>query len=210
MDNYTKKYITDYISSIYSQKRSVLNAELGRVTGQFKKYQALIKYWTYRRNLVSTGDVDNLWIKHFIPSLKPLELRLIPENSEVLDAGSGAGFPGIPIKIMRPDIYLTLCDSNRKRALFLKETVEQLGLKETLVVNDRIENLDKQYDIILSRAMGKPQDIYQRLLRLTKSGGRVFIWTSKFNSEKFCDLKVESFDIPGAGKLLYIENNDIK
>ena len=72
---------------------------------------------------------------------------------------------------------------------------------------DLCETLEKQYDVVLSRAMGKPEDIYRRLIKLTRIGGRVLIWTAKSSSEKLGDYKVKSYDIQGGGKLLYIENN---
>ncbi|MBL7192081.1 16S rRNA (guanine(527)-N(7))-methyltransferase RsmG [bacterium] len=169
----------------------------------------MIRNWTYRHNLVSRRDVDNLWKKHFIPSLKPLELGLIEESAMCIDAGSGAGFPGLPIKIFRPDIIMHLCDSNRKKALFLKQVVSELGLQNTEIFNCRLEKVDSKYDLLVSRAMGKPKETYRDFMSHVNDGGKVIIWTAKSISDDFPGCKVKSYDIEASGKLICLSRGEV-
>ena len=201
MNDFVYNYLLKAYKSSYTDDENGFDELLKR----FETYQALIKNWTWRANLVSSRDVENLWKKHFIPSLKPLELGLIPPASFCLDAGSGAGFPGIPIKLCRPDIEIHLCESRRKRALFLREVVEALSLEKTRVIHSRLEIVKDKYDVILSRAMGKPNEIYSELLEKLKPEGRIFLWTAGNTPAIFPGSKSWSFDIMGAGKMLYLE-----
>jgi len=194
--------IYNYFISIYNNNLKYFREEPEIVLSHFYKYQAMVKNWTYRHNLVSPGDVDNLWKKHFIPSLKPLESGLIDESAVCVDAGSGAGFPRLPIKIFRPDITMHLCDSNRKRALFLQQVVSELKLKNIEILNCRLEKVDTNYDILVSRAMGKPKETYREFMGHVNDGGKALIWTAKSVSENFPGCSVESFDIENSGKLL--------
>jgi len=204
VDKYVDKYVSDYLFLIYSRIPSHSIVTYEYVIKCLQSFETLVKKWSCRSNIVSPGDVDNLWIKHFIPSLKPLEL--LPENAICLDAGSGAGFPAIPLKIFRPDLKLTLCESNRKKALFLQKAVSVLGLKEVIVENSRVENLSTFYDIVLSRAMGKPPQIVPLLTPRLNPGGKMILWTFKAAVETFPGFDTTSFDILDGGKLMLLQS----
>ena len=213
VENPVNNILYNCIYKTYNACSLCRNIPFQRVMEALKSYEDMIKNWTYRENLVSNRDVDNLWTKHFLPSLKPLELGLIPESSLCLDAGSGAGFPGIPIGLFRRDISLALCESRRKRALFLKEAVKALPLDNTVILNCRLEEVEEKYDIVMSRAMGKPHEVYGKLIERLKPGGRLLLWTAKSVPDEFPGCKAESYDIPNAGKLIsltafvYLENS---
>ena len=158
-------------------------------------------------NLVSNNDVENLWKKHFLPSLKPLELNLIPDNSHCLDAGSGAGFPGMPIKLMRKDISLDLCESNRKKCLFLRELLTKLRVSGVNVIHNRVEELTGGYDVIFTRAAGKPKFMMELLLPLLNPHGKLLIWTAGIYSPRLLGTEVKAADIENGGRLLIIDND---
>ncbi len=205
MDNLVESSIYSCLLNIYNRFSVDSTGGFDRILERLKTYYELIKHWTCRENLVSAADVDNLWIKHIVPSLHPLRLELIPPSASCLDAGSGAGFPGLPIKLFRGDISLDLCESRRKRALFLKEAVRTLKLENTRVLHQRLEEVEERYDIVLSRAMGKPGEVYRLLLERLKPGGTALLWTAKSAPENFPECEVQSYDIPQAGKLLSLK-----
>lgn len=122
----------------------------------FLRYYEMLVDWNERMNLTAITDPFEVVQKHFADSLLPKEL--IPFGSKCIDIGTGAGFPGIPLKIMRPDIQITLLDSLNKRILFLKAVTDELGLEASLVharAEDGARQKDcrERFDIALSRAV---------------------------------------------------------
>ncbi len=122
----------------------------------FRAYIEKILDWNRRRNIVSRKDEGRIGSYHIIDSLSALSL--IPEWTGVrcLDIGSGAGFPGIPLRIVRPDILLTLAEPRRWRYLFLRSIVEALALENVTLFEDRVEAMavqDPSYDVILVRSV---------------------------------------------------------
>jgi 16S rRNA (guanine527-N7)-methyltransferase len=114
-----------------------------------------LKKWNKAYNLTSLKTDEDIIIKHFLDSL--LYLEGLPHGKVILaDIGSGAGFPGIPIKIIRPEVDMTLVESSRKKAAFLRNIVRLLQLEGIHILEQRIEALgteyEKKYDVILSRA----------------------------------------------------------
>ncbi|MBN1560081.1 16S rRNA (guanine(527)-N(7))-methyltransferase RsmG [candidate division KSB1 bacterium] len=126
-------------------------------TRQFVQYVELLEKWTSRANLVSTSDRDKIVSRHIADSLAVVQHHLIDRNGALLDVGAGAGFPGVPLALYFPQLTVTLLDSQRKKALFLRETVETIGLKNVTVVCGRLETLarDCGYDIITARAVAR-------------------------------------------------------
>lgn len=121
----------------------------------FITYLAELKKWNRAYNLTALKTDNDIIIKHFLDSL--LYLRAIPKDiTRAADAGTGAGFPGIPINIIRPDIEMVLVEPVRKKAGFLRHIIRQLKLSSVFVIEDRIENLGNdhlgQYDVIVTRA----------------------------------------------------------
>ena len=124
-------------------------------------------------NLTAITDVQDFDIKHIIDSLTLLPL--IPWGSEVIDVGTGAGFPGIVLKIMREDISLTLMDSRKKRIDFLSEAIHKLSLPDTRLINARSEewakNNPKRFDICTARAVAELSKLVTYTLPILKEGG---------------------------------------
>lgn len=144
---------------------------------QFEEYSRLLKEWNEKINLTAITDDDGIAIKHFLDCVLLLKYIDIPKNSCVADIGTGAGFPGVPIKIMRDDISLCLIDSLNKRIKFLGEVTENLGLKDVKLIHSRAEDLarDKEYrekyDFVISRAVADLSVLCEYCLPYIKCGG---------------------------------------
>ncbi len=123
---------------------------------QMRRYVELMEQWSKRTNLVSRNDVTRLVSKHISESLEIERQKLLPAGGDVLDLGSGAGFPGMPLAILRPRQQFTLLDSRRIKSLFLQEVVDECRLANVRVVCDRIESFGAErftFRFVLSRAV---------------------------------------------------------
>ena len=120
---------------------------------KFEKYYNMLVEWNQKFNLTAITDREGVFVKHFADSL--LGERYVPQNATVLDVGTGAGFPSLPVKIARPDVRLTLNDSLQKRIGFLNEVVAALGLQDVQTIHARAEDLKERdyYDVVLPRAV---------------------------------------------------------
>lgn len=140
----------------------------------FMTFLSELKKWNKTYNLTALKTDNDIIIKHFLDSL--LYIKAFPEGRlRVADAGSGAGFPGIPIKIIRPDMNVALIESSRKKATFLRHIVRLLELTEISVIEDRIENLRDEhknsFDIVVSRATFKIKDFVETARPYIKTNG---------------------------------------
>jgi 16S rRNA (guanine527-N7)-methyltransferase len=120
---------------------------------QFAVHAAELIQWNQKVNLTSITDPKAIALKHFLDSIAPG--RLIPSGASVLDIGSGGGFPGIPLKVLRPDLSVTLIDAARKKVSFLKHVIRTLNLKDIWAHQVRAENLsrERKFDVIITRAL---------------------------------------------------------
>jgi 16S rRNA (guanine527-N7)-methyltransferase len=143
---------------------------------RFDEYARLLIEKNSKINLIGNSDLEEVAVRHFVDSLSLVKMG-IDMNSTAIDIGTGAGFPGIPIKILRPDVKLTLLDSLGKRLDFLKEVVDVLGLEDIMIVNARAEEaalLDsyrEQYDYAFSRAVARMNMLSEICLPFVKCGG---------------------------------------
>jgi 16S rRNA (guanine527-N7)-methyltransferase len=143
---------------------------------QFARYADLLIDWNLRFNLTSIVDPRGIVIKHFLDSLSVI--RSIPPGPiKLIDVGAGAGLPGLPIKLVRPDVSLTLLEATRKKCDFLKAVIDDLQLADAKVVNARAEEAGRmeehreQYDIALARGVAEMPTLIEYLLPLVKVGG---------------------------------------
>ena len=145
----------------------------------FSTYAGLLVEWNEKINLTAITDPEGIEVKHFLDSCLPLSiLRLdaaIPQGGSLIDVGTGAGFPGIPMKLIRPDIKLTLLDSLAKRLGFLSEVCSSLGIEAELV-HGRAEDLGRlelreKYDVAAARAVARLSVLCEYCLPLVKPGG---------------------------------------
>lgn len=143
---------------------------------QFQKYFELLAEWNEKMNLTAITDESGVALKHFADSLSLLNFVDIPQNSSLADVGTGAGFPGVVLKIARPDIKLTLIDSLNKRLVFLGEVCAQLGIEAKLIHSRaedgaRDEKLRESFDFAMSRAVARMNVLSEYCLPYVKVGG---------------------------------------
>ena len=142
---------------------------------QFGIYLELILQWNQRAGLISPADEERLIKRHVVESLGVLSIDMLLPTSEIMDLGTGGGFPGIPLKIALPNLHLTLLDSRRMKALFLEEVVRVLGLQHVQVIQERAENLagrlSEKFDFVLARAVADLASLWTWSQPLLKKSG---------------------------------------
>ena len=183
----------------------------------FLKYLDILSRWNKKINLTSIRAPREICIKHFLDSLTSLTIINFCMHQEsnkkketnIIDVGSGAGFPGVPIKIMLPSIKLTLLEAKRKKTVFLAELVKELDLTGIEIVNNRAEVIGKKenfreaFDISISRAVAPLTVLSEYALPLVKRNGWFIALKGKEYSE---ELKRSTFAIELlGGKLTKIE-----
>ena len=143
---------------------------------KFYNYMNLLIEWNKVMNLTGITDPKEIIIKHFIDSLTILEK--IDKNATIIDVGTGAGFPGIPIKIVYPKTKIVLLDSLNKRINFLNEVISRIELKDIKTIHGRAEDFgrDKEhrekYDIAVARAVAPLNILLEYLMPFVKVGGK--------------------------------------
>ncbi len=150
----------------------------------FDVYKNVLQDWNSTRvNLTAITKDEDIALKHFIDSLEAAQAVDFSEtNLKIIDVGTGAGFPGIPLKIAFPNIQLTLLDSQKKRALFLAVLLGRLGLQDVAVFNARGEELAKDmafrecFDVAMMREFGKIPLNLEIGLPFVKVGGSLLLW----------------------------------
>ncbi len=165
-------------------------------------------------NLTAITDFQGVMIKHFVDSLSILKYIEIEDNSKVLDIGTGAGFPGIPLKIFLPEVEFLLMDSLNKRLNFILEVIDELKLEKISVMHGRAEDLahDKEYrenfDFCFSRAVANLSTLSELCLGFVKKGGMFIPYKSALAEDEISNagnaiklmggkfIKTEKFELP--------------
>ena len=146
-------------------------------TDKFDKYSEMLKEWNEKMNLTAVVDDDGISVKHFLDSVLPLAAVDLSEVKSIIDVGTGAGFPGLPIKICRQDVKLTLLDSLNKRINFLNAVKDKLKLEAVECIHGRAEEFGKKseyrekYDVAVSRAVANLTMLSEYCLPFVKVGG---------------------------------------
>lgn len=144
---------------------------------QFLNYESLLVEWNKHMNLTGITESQAIYDKHFADSLTCLKTDKIIKGAKIIDVGTGAGFPGMPIKIYRPDVEMTLLDSLNKRINFLKAVADENDIDGIHFIHGRAEdygqNLDfrEQYDIVVSRAVAELPVLLEYCTPFLKVGG---------------------------------------
>lgn len=194
----------------YLEKMSIsLNMEQ---YDQFYAYMVLLIEWNEKINLTAITEPKEIILKHFVDSLTIA--KYIEEGKTIIDMGTGAGFPGIPLKIYRNDVKVVLADSLNKRIKFLNEVIEKLQLKNIETIHCRAEELGKnkeyreKFDYATSRAVANLSTLSEYLLPFVKlNGSGIFMKTMEIdeeleNAKKAIKIlggrieKVDKFEIP--------------
>ena len=174
----------------------------------FYNYMRLLIEWNKKINLTAIKDEREIIIKHFVDSITVS--KYISEENVVMDMGTGAGFPGIPLKIVNKNAYFNLVDSLNKRINFLNEVKNNLQLEKINLIHSRAEDLAKkkeyreQIDIVVSRAVANMRVLVEYMLPFVKEGGLCICMKGPNAKEEINEAK-KAIDILG-GKLEKIEN----
>lgn len=120
---------------------------------QFRLLGELYQDWNKKINVVSRKDIDELYLRHVLHSLGIAKVIAFQPGTRVLDVGTGGGFPGIPLAILFPEIQVTMVDAIGKKIRVVQEVVEGLGITNTRAIHTRVEDLEEQFDFIVSRAV---------------------------------------------------------
>ncbi len=159
------------------------------------KYILLILEWLQIVRLTGEKNADGIIWQQVYDSLYLLKLTDLNKGLEVIDLGSGGGLPGIPLKICRPGIKMYLMDSSKKKASFLKEAIERLGLNDTYILCGRAEEFGKnkdyreQYDLVVCKAVAEMAALIELALPLLKLEGRALIYKGPRGKEEAEEAK---------------------
>ncbi|MFU0824532.1 MAG: 16S rRNA (guanine(527)-N(7))-methyltransferase RsmG [Clostridium sp.] len=144
---------------------------------KFIKYKDLLKEWNQKVNLTAITEDEEIIKKHFIDCMKIFKFKPLKEAEKIIDIGTGGGFPGIPIKIMRPDIEIVLLDSLKKRINVLNDILKNIGIDDVSTVHGRAEDYAQtseyreKFDAVVSRAVANLAALSEFCLPYVKVGG---------------------------------------
>lgn len=175
---------------------------------KFEKYKELILEYNKHTNLTRITEDDEFNVKHFLDSLSLFKTDLFVKDKKIIDIGTGAGFPGLPLKLYNEDLDITLLDSLRKRIDFLDGVIEELGLKKIRAIHARAEEIARDpkyresYDIAVSRAVANLSTLTEYAMAFVKVGGY-------FISQKGPEYKEELKSAKRAIELMGGEVKDI-
>lgn len=160
---------------------------------KFYKYMNLLIEWNNKMNLTAIVEPEEIILKHFIDSLTIF--KYIENKNKLVDVGTGAGFPGIPLSIVLPEIQITLVDSLNKRLIFLQEVIKELGLENIEIVHSRAEDFGQnktyreKFDIATSRAVARLSTLSEYLIPLTKINGKCIFMKASDIEQEILDAK---------------------
>ncbi|WP_247949183.1 16S rRNA (guanine(527)-N(7))-methyltransferase RsmG [Streptococcus mitis] len=163
---------------------------------QFERYFELLVEWNEKINLTAITDKEEVYLKHFYDSIAPILQGLIPnENIKLLDIGAGAGFPSLPMKILYPQLDVTIIDSLNKRINFLQLLAQELDLDGVHFYHGRAEDLaqDKkfraQYDFVTARAVARMQVLSELTIPYLQVGGKLLALKASNAPEELLEAK---------------------
>ena len=174
---------------------------------QFSRYAQILQRWNKKINLTSITDPMEIAVKHFLDSVAPS--ACIPKQGTLLDIGTGGGFPGVPLKILRPQQSMVLIDGVRKKINFVKQVLRELHLDHIEAIQARAEDLIRhhcnttQFDIVVSRALADVDVLIKLAAPLLKPEGRLVVYkgshtaafTTKIDVLQDCGMRLDFSDV---------------
>lgn len=197
----TTDFPIEFLKKELENYNITLNAEQCE---RFCIYKDELVSWNEKINLTAITDSKEIAIKHFLDSALLLVATAVPQNAKVIDVGTGAGFPGVVIKILRPDIELTLLDGLNKRLVFLDDLLSKLKLTATTVhkraeEGGRDKNLRESFDIATARAVAKLNVLSEYCMPFVKKGGEFIALKGPAASEEI-DGSEKAVSVLGGSK----------
>jgi len=170
---------------------------------EFEFYKNFLLEYNTKVNLTAITEFKDIAVKHFIDSLSVIKFCDIKQNSKLIDIGTGAGFPGVPIKIFRKDINLTLLDSLNKRIVFLEKLIKKLNLEANLIHGRAEEKardilLRDSFDVVVSRAVASLNILSEYCLPFVKPGGLFISMKGSNNIDEEISLAKNAISVLGA------------
>ncbi|HHW70548.1 MAG TPA: 16S rRNA (guanine(527)-N(7))-methyltransferase RsmG [Clostridiales bacterium] len=184
-----------------------------RQLDMFKKYTQILLHYNQFMNLTRITDIDEIIVEHFLDSLSIVGMPILESAQEIMDIGTGAGFPGIPIKIYYPNKHMTLLDSQKKKVEFLDEVIDALNLKGIEAIHGRAEDIARdikyreKYDVVVSRAVAPLPVLLEYAIPFLKVGG-CFISYKGPNVYREVDKAQRAMEVLGA-ELIDVEEKEI-
>ena len=171
------------------------------------KFYNLLIEWNKKINLTRIIEAKEVYLKHFYDSLTITKVINLTKKKTLCDIGSGAGFPGIVLKICYPNLKITLIDSLNKRVVYLKEIIKSLDLKDIEAIHIRAEDYNEKFDIVTARAVANIEKLLRYSMHLLNESGQLIAMKGNIDSEldrnkieeinkKYTIEKIEKFLLP--------------
>ncbi|WP_085506627.1 16S rRNA (guanine(527)-N(7))-methyltransferase RsmG [Thalassobacillus devorans] len=163
---------------------------------QFRKYFEILVEWNEKMNLTAITDEEGVYLKHFYDSITAAFYHDFTKPLNICDVGAGAGFPSLPLKIVFPQLKVTIVDSLQKRITFLNHLAHELELSDVAFYHDRAENFGKNskfresYDLVMARAVARMSVLSELCLPLTQKGGLFMAMKGPNLSEELEDAQL--------------------
>lgn len=175
----------EFIESIKSLGINPTDKQLA----DLETYYDMLIEWNNKINLTRIIDKEDAYLKHFYDSLTVVRIQKLEEISTICDVGTGAGIPGIILKIFYPHLKLTLIDSKEKKLRFIDEVIKRLDLKDTKTVHTRAEEYKEKYDLVVSRAVANIETLLKYTMHLLNKDGKLIAMKGDIDKELTKDVE---------------------